>query len=51
VGFKKQRVVFFIGSNCINPEYNYGRLINFLSQISKLSYFNVLDVADFMMHH
>jgi len=29
----------------------YGRLIDFLSQISKLSYFNVLDLADFMMQH
>jgi len=26
-------------------------LIDFLSQISKLSYFNVLGLADFMMHH
>jgi len=40
-----------IGSNYINTEDNYGRLIDFLSQISKLSYFNVLDLADFMMHH
>jgi len=29
----------------MNPEDNYGRLIDFLSQISKLSYFNVLDLA------
>jgi len=29
---------------------NYGRLIDFLSQISKLSYFNLLDLADFLMH-
>jgi len=35
----------------MNPEDDYGRLIHFLSQISKLSYFNVLDLADFMMHH
>jgi len=35
----------------MNPEDNYGRLIDFLSQISKLSYFNALDVADFMMMH
>jgi len=25
--------------------------IDFLSQISKLSYFNVLDLSDFLMHH
>jgi len=30
---------------------NCGRLIDFLSQISKLSYFNLLDLADFLMHH
>jgi len=30
---------------------NYGRLIDFLCQISKLSYFNLLDLADFLMHH
>jgi len=30
---------------------NYGRLIDFLSQISKLSYFNLLDLADVLMHH
>ena len=30
---------------------NYGRLIDFLSQISKLSYFNLLDLVDFSMHH
>jgi len=29
---------------------NYGRLIDFLKQISKLSYFNLLDLADFMMY-
>jgi len=29
---------------------NYGRLIDSLSQISKLSYFNLLDLADFLMH-
>jgi len=27
---------------------NYGRLIDFMSQISKMSYFNLLD---FLMHH
>jgi len=41
---------FFVGSNYINPENNYERLIDFLSQISKLSYFNLLDLADFMMY-
>jgi len=51
VGFSKNtRVVFLVGSNYINPEDNYGRLIDFLSQNSKLSYFNVLDLADFMMY-
>jgi len=30
-------------------EGNYGRLIDFLSQISKLSNFNLPDFADFMM--
>jgi len=40
-----------VGSNYINPEDNYGPLIDFLSQISNLSYFNVLDLADFMMNH
>jgi len=34
--FKKN--VFFIGSSYINTEDNYGRLIEFLSKISKLSY-------------
>jgi len=29
---------------------NYGRLV-FLSQMSKLSNFNLFDFADFMMHH
>jgi len=35
----------------MNSEDNYGRLVDFLRQISKLSYFNVLDIADFMVHH
>jgi len=43
--------VLLVGSNYINPENNYGCLIDFLSQISKLSYFNLLDLADFLMHH
>jgi len=42
---------FLIGSNYIHTEDNYGCLIEFLSQISKLSNLNVLDLADFMMHH
>jgi len=33
-----------------NTKDNYGRLIDFLSQISKLSNFNMLDLAYFMMH-
>jgi len=36
------RCVFLVGSNHINTEDNYGHLVDFLSQISKLSYFNVL---------
>jgi len=35
----------------MNSEDNYERLVDSLRQISKLSYFNVLDLADFMMHH
>jgi len=35
----------------MNREDNYGRLTDFMSQISKLTYFNVLDLADFIMHH
>jgi len=31
-------VRFLVGSNYINTEDNYGRLIEFLIQISKLSY-------------
>jgi len=42
---------FLVGSNYINTEDNYERLIHFLSHISKLSNFNVLDLVDFMMHH
>jgi len=42
---------FLIGSNYVSPKDNYGRLIDFVSHISKLSYFNVHDLADFMMHH
>jgi len=30
---------------------NYSHLIDFLSQISKLYYFNLLGLADFLMHH
>jgi len=30
---------------------NYGRLTDLLSKISKLSYINLLDFADFLMHH
>jgi len=46
VGFlKNTRVVFLVVRNYINPEDNYGPLIVFLSQISKLFYFNVLGLA------
>jgi len=30
---------------------NYGRPSDFLSQISKLSHFNLLDLTHFLMHH
>jgi len=49
VGFLKQ-VIFLFWSNYINTEDNYERLIDVLSQISKLSNFSVLDLVDFMMH-
>ena len=47
----KKRVIFLVGSNYINTEDNYGCLIEFLSKISKLSNFNLLDLNDFTMHH
>jgi len=50
VGLKK-RVFFLVRSNHTNPEDYYGRLSDFLSQISKLSYLKVPDLTDFMMHH
>jgi len=40
-------VFFLVVSNYINPEDNCGPLIVFLSQTSKLSYFNALDLANF----
>ena len=40
----------FFRSNYNNAEDNYEHLIEFLSKISKLSNFNGLDLADFMMH-
>jgi len=39
-----------VGSKHINPEDNRGPLTDFVSQTSKLPYFNVLDLADFMMY-
>jgi len=42
---------FLFGSNHINTENCYRRLIDVRSQISKLYYFNMLDLTDFMMHH
>jgi len=30
---------------------NYGSVFDFLSKILKLSSFNLLDLADFLMHH
>jgi len=51
VGFQKKTPGgFLVGLNYINPEDNYGPF-DFLSQISKLSYFNVLGLADFMLYH
>jgi len=44
-------VIFFGWVQLHNTEDNYGRLIDFLSQISKLSSFNMPDLADFQMHH
>ena len=44
-------MIFLVRSNYINNEVNYERLIDFLCQISKLSTFDMLDLADFMMHH
>ena len=38
-----------VGSNYINPKDTYGRLIDFVSQISKLSYF-MHGLVDFVMH-
>jgi len=43
-------VVILVGSNYINPEDNYGRLIDFLGKISKMTYFNVHDLADVTMY-
>jgi len=51
VGFEKTGVFRLVRSNYMNSEDNYERLVDSLRQISKLSYFNVLDLADFMMHH
>ena len=45
---KVKSICFLAGSNYINPEDNHRRLIHFLSQISKLFYFNM---HDFMMHY
>ena len=47
----KKGVIYFGWGQCINTEGKYGCLIDFLSQISKLSNFNMLDLAYLMMHH
>jgi len=47
--FQKNQGVFMVGSNYINPKDTYGRLIDFVSQISKLSYF-MHGLVDFVMH-
>jgi len=49
--FHKTPGCFFSLSKYINREADYGRFIDFVSQISKLSCFDVHDLADFMMHH
>jgi len=49
--FKSTRVVFLVGFNYTIPEDNYEPFIDFLSQISKLYYFNMLDLPHFMMYH
>jgi len=49
-GFFKKTSDFIGWVKLHNTEDNYGRLIDFLSQISKLSNFNMLDLAGFKMH-
>jgi len=49
--FQKHPGGVLVRSTYINPEDNYGPLIDFLSQISKLSYISVLELADFLMYH
>jgi len=49
--FSKEMAVFLVGFNYNNTEGNHGCLIHVLSQTSKPPYFNVLHLADFMMHH
>ena len=45
-------MVVLVGYSCNNkPEDNHGRETDFLSLISKFSYLNVVELADFMMHH
>jgi len=49
--FSKKRVLFMIGFNYINSRDNYRHLIDFVSQMSKLSHLNLLDLTNFMMNH
>ena len=51
MGFQKQRVIYFGWVLLRHTEDNYGRLIDFLGQIKKLFNFNVLNLADFVIHH
>jgi len=52
VGFLRKTGVFWLVPSISTLKIDsYGRLIDFLSQISKLYYFYVLDLADFIMHH
>jgi len=57
VFLKRVPTFWFLAPLLLNPgdgpallKDNCGRLIDFLSQISKLSYFNLFDLADFLMH-
>jgi len=41
--FEKKTGDFLVGCNYIKPKDNHGHLIDFLSQVSKLTYFEGLD--------
>jgi len=54
-GFYFLKLVFFLSTLLFTYtkglKDNYGGLIGFLSQIPKLSCFNLIDLAEFLMHH